>query len=89
MGGIHITVVGDAHGYTRSSMPWRLDAKRESEETAEPGRRPGWKLFHYLSGGGMRAFGRTVEQEEADSRRAGFLAASAAVGAAWLFFWLF
>ena len=47
-------------------------------------------LFEYLenptaiSGGGMRVFGRTVEQEEADARQNRFLWAMGAVFALWL-----
>ena len=88
MGGIHITIVGDAHEYTRSRTPWRLEVNRDARGETTTGKKFGWKLFHYISGGGMRTFGRTVEQEEADERRGRFLAASAAVAAAWLFFWL-
>jgi hypothetical protein len=48
----------------------------------------GWKLFHYLSGGGMKAFGRTLAQEEADWKRTRFLVGAAVFAVAWLFFWL-
>ena len=91
MNGIHITVVGNAHEYTRSRLPWRIDAgcnaNCEVEGETTTGKKFGWKLFHYLSGGGMKSFGRTLEQDEADARRDRFLVASAVVGAGWLFFW--
>ena len=89
MGGVHITVLGDAHSYTRSRAPWRIDAGADSEAAkAARGKKFGWRLFHYISGGGMKSFGRTIEQEEADMRRGRFLWASAALGAAWLWFWI-
>lgn len=47
----------DAHVYTRSKTPWII-----GEHPSAYG-----KLIHYLSGGGMRTFGRTIAQEE--SRR--------------------
>lgn len=84
MSGIHTTLVEDAHGYTRSSVPWQMDENRAAAGVTTRGRKFGWRLFHYLSGGGMRAFGRSVRQEEADARRNRFLAASAAVAALWL-----
>ena len=89
MGGIHISVVGDAHEYTRSSVPWTLDENREAKGETTTGKKFGWRLFHYISGGGMKSFGRTVAQEEADARRGRFIAASAALAAAWLYFWIF
>ena len=47
------------------------------------------KLMHYIAGGGMVAFGRTVKQEEVRRRRKRFLAWSSAVGVAWLLFLIF
>ena len=89
MSGIHISTLGDAHEYTRSSVPWTLDANREANGETTNGTKFGWKLFHYISGGGMKTFGRTIEQEEADARRGRFLAARAAMGVAGLVFWIF
>ncbi|MBO7482790.1 MAG: hypothetical protein J6U17_02740 [Kiritimatiellae bacterium] len=88
MSAIHISVRGDAHEYTRSRTPWLLGANREAKGETTTGKKFGWKLFHYISGGGMKSFGRTVQQEEADAKRARFLAASAAIGAVWLFYWI-
>ena len=68
---LHTAVVIDAHAYTRSKTPWLLESCRE-------------KLFRYLSGGGLCAFGRTVRQEESDAKRDRFLAAAAVAGVAWL-----
>ena len=76
MAAIHTTVVGDAHAYTRSRSPWIM-----SEHHSVSGR-----LIHYLAGGGMRAFGRTVRQEEVLMRRRRFLAVAATIAAAWLAF---
>ena len=84
MSGIHTTFVGDAHGYTRSRIPWQMDENRSAAGETSRGRKFGWRLFHYLSGGGMRAIGRSVRQVEADARRNRFLAAAGAVAAVWL-----
>ena len=55
MSGIHTEVVSSAHAYTRSDSPWIMDRHKSAYGT----------LIHYLSGGGMSTFGRTVKQEAA------------------------
>ncbi len=80
------SIVRDAHAYTRSRLPWRLDTCEEEKNEKIVGRKFGRKLFHYISGGGMKSFGRTIQQEEADVRRTRFLIASAIIGAIWFWF---
>lgn len=80
---IHTTIVGAAHSYTRSKMPWRLDEYQEAYGETSKGTRFGWKLFHYISGGGMRTFGRTVQQEELIARQNRFLVISCIIVAVW------
>ncbi len=72
-------ILGSKHDYTRSRTPWILSDYRGVYG----------KLLHYLSGGGMSSFGRTVRQEEARQRQRRFLAIAAALGALWLFFYVF
>jgi hypothetical protein len=84
MSRIHTSIVRDAHAYTRSKEPWRLDAYRDAHGETSKGARFGWKLFHYLSGGGMSTFGRTVQQEERNTRQNRFLAVAAVLAALWL-----
>jgi len=79
MSGLHTSIRGDAHAYTRSKIPWVL-----SEHDSVYG-----KLIHYLSGGGMRAFGRTIRQEEIHRRHIGFWIVVAVLMLLWTFFWLF
>ena len=81
-------IVRDAHAYTRSKSPWLLDAYRDAHGETTKGKKFGWKLFHCLSGGGMRTFGRTVAQEEADIKRTRFLVASGVMGLVWFIFWI-
>ncbi|MCR5413737.1 MAG: hypothetical protein K6F50_03285 [Kiritimatiellae bacterium] len=81
------SIVEDAHSYTRSETPWLLDTYRDAHGETTKGKKFGWKLFHYLSGGGMRAFGRTVAQEESEERRSRFLVACAVAALVWLYFW--
>jgi len=88
MGDIHTTVVGDAHPYTHSKTPWRLERYTEAHGETTTGTRFGWRLFHYISGGGMRTFGRTVGQDEVQLRRRRFMIGAAALGVLWLVFWV-
>ena len=75
MSAIHISPVRSPHVYTRSPTPWKLDERDESADG---------RLYHYLSGGGMRAFGRSVRQEETDQKRNRFLVSAGVFGIAWL-----
>lgn len=88
MSGIRPSFVGDAHAYTRSKVPWRLDEYQRAEGATKAGARFGWRLFHYISGGGMRTFGRTVQQEERKARQERFLIAAACVAVVWLVFYV-
>ena len=84
MSDIHTSLVGTLHSYTQSKVPWRLDEYRDAYGETSKGQRFGWKLFHYLSGGGMRTFGRTVQQEELGVRQTRFLVVAGVVAALWL-----
>lgn len=74
MSGIHTEVVSSAHAYTRSDSPWIMDRHASAYG----------KLIHYLSGGGMRTFGRTVQQEEARRRQRRFWIEFAILSTVWL-----
>ena len=74
--------------FARSKMPWRIDALDESASGRSPASGPRWKLFHYLSGGGMKTFGRTIEQEEADYKRTRFLIGAGVFAFIWLLLWI-
>lgn len=69
------SVVTDAHGYTRSKTPWIL-----GDSTCG-------KLIHYLSGGGMKSLGRTVDQEVAHRRHQRFFACIGVIAAIWTVFY--
>ena len=84
MSNIHTSLVGTLHSYTQSKVPWRLDEYQEAYGETSKGKRFGWKLFHYISGGGMRTFGRTVQQEELGARQTRFLVVAGVVAALWL-----
>ena len=73
------STVRDAHPYTRSKSPWIL-----GDYVSVYG-----KLIHYLSGGGMSTFGRTVRQEEVRLKRRRFYLAVGLIAALWAVFWVF
>ena len=77
MSGVHTELVTDAHGYTRAHLPWIME-----EHKSVYG-----KLIHYLSGGGMRTFGRTVSQEIVRRRQRRFLVFASVMGGLWLIFY--
>ena len=91
MGRIATEMVRDAHAYTRSKTPWLLDAFQDGvpDEGAKEGRGARWRLFRDLSGGGMKTFGRTIAQEEAEARRTRVLAAAGVFAGVWLLLMLY
>ena len=74
MANVHTETVVDRHAYTRSDVPWTIS----SPETAYE------RLISYISGGGMRVFGRTVRQESARRRQLRALLALAVLAVVWL-----
>lgn len=76
---VHTEIIGDAHAYTRSDVPWAMSTSRT----------PRGRLVNYISGGGMRIFGRTVRQEEVRRRQLRFLAVSTALAVLWLLLLVF
>lgn len=76
---LHTELVEDAHAYTRSSVPWKITGYSSAYG----------KLIHYISGGGMRTFGRTVRQEEVRMRQVRFGIVLACLWALWLAFLVF
>ena len=73
MGKVPTEIVGDAHAYTRSQVPWAVPSENSGHA----------RLIDFISGGGMRTFGRTVRQEEVRRRQRRFLVVSAALVVVW------
>lgn len=86
---LHPTLVTAEHSYTRSDEPWRLDEYTAAHGETSSGKEYGWKLFHYISGGGMRTFGRTIRQEIRSRRQNRFLVAVAVGFVIWFCFLVF
>ena len=74
MGKIHTEIIGDAHAYTRSDVPWSITDSRTAYD----------RMISYISGGGMRVFGRTVRQEEVKRRQLRFLVVFGVLALVWL-----
>ena len=68
--------IGDAHAYTRSDVPWSITVGEDAHD----------KMINYISGGGMRTFGRTIRQEEARRRQRTFLMVAAGLIGLWVLF---
>ena len=79
MGKVHTEIVEDAHAYTRSEVPWAMSTSRT----------PYGRLMNYISGGGMRMFGRTVRQEEVKRKQLRFLAVAFGLAVLWLLLLVF
>lgn len=83
MSAIRTSMIREPHAYTSAKVPWRLDEYQQASATTSRGKKFGWRLFHYLSGGGMQAFGRTIQQEDASARQTRFLVVAGVLLAAW------
>ena len=81
---LHPTLVTRNHAYTSSDEPWNMEEYTAASGVTSSGKHYGWKLFHYISGGGMRTFGRTLKQEIRERRQNRFLVIAASLFIAWL-----
>lgn len=88
MSHIHTNILDSIHSYTRSHTPWLLDENREASGQTSKGHKFGWRLFHYISGGGLKAFGRSVRQEELELRRNRFLIGAGVFAIVWFLIWI-
>ena len=79
MGNVHTEIVGDAHAYTRSGVPWAIATSRTPRD----------RRLNYISGGGMRIFGRPVRQEEVKRKQLRFLAVAAVLAVLWVLLLIF
>ena len=48
-----------------------------------------WRLFHYLSGGGLAACGSSSERALVDRRQGRFLVFAGVLAVLWIVFWIF
>lgn len=76
---VHTSLSENAHGYTREDAPWSIDVQQKPDEG---------RLGHYLSGGGIPAFGRTIRQEVARLKHTRFLTKAIILGIIWLLLYI-
>lgn len=80
---IPASMVTDADASKRLETPWTVASDPPSAGETATGRKFGGRLIRYLCGGGLKTFGRTVEQEERDLRQTRFLAVFAVLVVLW------
>lgn len=86
MSPIRTTLVRKRHPWTGEDLPWNIDVEDSSVAALPADRRAGWRLFHYLSGGGIRAFAGSAMREIVSRRQTRFLWCVAALSVLWLVF---
>lgn len=84
MAALRTSLVKRRHAYTSTDIPWAMDVAAEG--TPSESAKGNWRLFHYLSGGGMRAFGRPSGRELLMRRQIRFLWLASVLAFVWLIF---
>ncbi|MGN0847007.1 MAG: hypothetical protein ACI4RA_06450 [Kiritimatiellia bacterium] len=84
MAPITTSLVRRRHAWTGLKEPWRIDVGEDTLASLPAERRAGWRLFHYLSGGGIRAFAGSVAREAVSRRQTRFLWFMVGVAMCWL-----
>ncbi len=78
------SLVKRRHAWTSAKAPWLIDVGDDALASLPEEHRAGWRLFHYLSGGGIRAFAGSAAREVVSRRQTRFLWFSFGVGVVWL-----
>ena len=88
MAAVRTSLVKRRHAWTGENLPWSIDVPDDSVLALPAERRAGWRLFHYLSGGGIRSFPNYASTARAlvARRQTRFLWGVAVLAALWLVF---
>jgi len=86
MAALRTALVKRRHAYTGADIPWSMDVDADGEAGTTDVDRAKWRMFLYLSGGGMRAFGRPSGQELLARRQTRFLWLAAVLAVCWIVF---
>lgn len=86
MAALRTALVKRRHAYTGADIPWSMDVDAVGAAGSAGADRVKWRLFRYLSGGGMRAFGRPSGQELLIRRQTRFLWLAAVLAVCWVVF---
>lgn len=88
MSAVRTSLVKKNHAWTGEDVPWRLDTETAPPPDAPETARRHWRLFHYLSGGGLSACGSSSARALMDRRQGRFLACAGILAALWIIFWI-
>lgn len=86
MAALRTSLVRKRRSWADEDLPWNIDVEDESVAALSSEHRAGWRLFHYLSGGGMRAFASSAAREVVSRRQTRFLWFSIVLMVFWLIF---
>lgn len=89
MAAVRTSLVTKDHAWTGTDVPWRLDTEEAPDADASEADRVRWRLFHYLSGGGLSACGSSSARALARLRQGRFLAFAGFLAVLWIIFWIF
>lgn len=88
MAALRTSLVKRNHAWTGADVPWRLDMEGAPSAGASEAERARWRLFHYLSGGGLSACGSSSAHALVCRRQERFLFLAGALAVLWLIFWI-
>lgn len=84
MAPLSTSLVKRRHAWTGEKIPWRIDVGDDALASLPEEHRAGWRLFHYLSGGGIRAFAGSAARDVVSRRQSRFLWFMLGVCAVWM-----
>ena len=88
MSAVRTSLVTKDHAWTGADVPWRLDTDEAPASDASEAERLRWRLFHYLSGGGISACGSSSAHALVCRRQGRFLVFAGFLGVLWIIFWI-
>lgn len=88
MAALRTSLVRKNHAWTGADVPWRIDVDGAPGVLDSVEAKKRWRLFHYLSGGGLSAFGTSSERILVERRQTRFLRIACVIAALWIVFWI-
>ena len=88
MSAVRTSLVTKDHAWTGEDVPWNLDTEGVPDTAASESERVRWRLFHYLSGGGLSACGFSSARAVACRRQGRFLVFAGVLAVLWVIFWI-
>ena len=88
MSAVRTSLVTKDHAWTGEDVPWDLGTEDVPDPAASESERVRWRLFHYLSGGGLSACGSSSARSLAYRRQGRFLVFAGVLAVLWIIFWI-